>query len=945
MMPSNQFMFVDQVGVSNSLQQSPSIQQSFLQPEHYAPYQSHLLHQSLTKPVHNPSPPQPQYPAQYSSQSQLAVQSIMAPPSQSGISSQFFSQVGHQNQQQQHQFHAQQHQQFHYPQMNNMNGHNRMHPMQNGTNGTQSSPMNHNLLSSLLTSTNSPSQGQFRTNHPVSTQSQPCFSPNQFKQLPQMIRQPPSTGANNAIPREFRQIPDGFRQAPEHTPGSVIPSEFRQIPQPPRLVPSSTLQNEFRQVPVTKAVVPNEFQQVPVTKPIIPDEFRQAPIQTFGEQLEEANVVVSGLIENIQEMIENNDDPKLNSSDLNRSNGSALNDSVVEVSHPKNDSGDIDDLVHELLKDVEEMDNSFVADTSKDKTIELNDSIEACSSILLGSSSNIAEDTSTKSPPPNLDHSATSDVVASEANSMDCEESSLIHMSPIIASSPKPAIEEVSNLEHEDSPNEVVEQRHPEQMDQSPISVHDTSLDSPPGGSNSAVEEGHEPRINENQSTDVRSPSPVVEQSHKDSTEENHAFVNESINPETSINTEIAESRNPENEASTNPVTEASPNPVSEASLDIESPNPEIGTSPEPATETSTDIIMEDNEADVKPSFQFKIRKDIFFLDAVDFNTQKNLFEMETAEREALVASMNIPKELRDLSTPSPTRSPLLEEELKSGPENRTASFGNDQLDEIFRTQLSAPPQFGRQYGFPNLSLPSNIPPILGSILTQQQNSGRNVNFSSQLTQLAQTQQSAPNPFSITNPNMQFYLNQARPIQPRPGPIQSKPLQSQPIQRKQKPQMKADLLGNLSLTSPTPRKRQANMENKEPLLVDPTLPPGWSRSVSQRKTGASAGSWDTYIHHANGKRFRSRMEIKRYFEKIGETQLNWQDFDFNPFGSKGQQNPGQSSMLDGAVNSSILLNHISQDQSAEAENANTSSEMMEMEPDIHDFLSCELGTD
>jgi hypothetical protein len=93
---------------------------------------------------------------------------------------------------------------------------------------------------------------------------------------------------------------------------------------------------------------------------------------------------------------------------------------------------------------------------------------------------------------------------------------------------------------------------------------------------------------------------------------------------------------------------------------------------------------------------------------------------------------------------------------------------------------------------------------------------------------------------------------------------------------------------------------------RQPLFVDPTLPPGWSRfgqlvyilsfstdhlfhrKVSQRVTGATAGGWDTYITDPTGKRFRSKQDIRRHFEMVRETYLNWQDFDFNPFGSKGQ---------------------------------------------------------
>ena len=112
-----------------------------------------------------------------------------------------------------------------------------------------------------------------------------------------------------------------------------------------------------------------------------------------------------------------------------------------------------------------------------------------------------------------------------------------------------------------------------------------------------------------------------------------------------------------------------------------------------------------------------------------------------------------------------------------------------------------------------------------------------------------------------------------------------------------------------------------------PLFDDPSLPPGWYRTVSQRKSGATAGGWDTYIFSPpqyGAKRFRSKQEIRRYFEKTGEMYLDWRDFDFNPFGSKGQQ---EMQALAGGQAS---------------EDRTRPTQEIEFKPDITSLLSCHL---
>lgn len=88
------------------------------------------------------------------------------------------------------------------------------------------------------------------------------------------------------------------------------------------------------------------------------------------------------------------------------------------------------------------------------------------------------------------------------------------------------------------------------------------------------------------------------------------------------------------------------------------------------------------------------------------------------------------------------------------------------------------------------------------------------------------------------------------------------------------------------------RSRTAADPNRVPLFEDKTLPAGWHRKVSQRKTGASAGRYEVFIIGPTGKRFRSRNELKSYFEKTGETQLDPDDFDFSTFGRNNPKGTG-----------------------------------------------------
>lgn len=76
------------------------------------------------------------------------------------------------------------------------------------------------------------------------------------------------------------------------------------------------------------------------------------------------------------------------------------------------------------------------------------------------------------------------------------------------------------------------------------------------------------------------------------------------------------------------------------------------------------------------------------------------------------------------------------------------------------------------------------------------------------------------------------------------------------------------------------------MFTEEPMFEDPNLPPGWYRKVVQRQTGATAGQWDVYVYNPDGKKFRSRNELRTHLLQTASS-LNSDDFDFSVKGKAG----------------------------------------------------------
>ncbi|ENN77255.1 hypothetical protein YQE_06084, partial [Dendroctonus ponderosae] len=78
---------------------------------------------------------------------------------------------------------------------------------------------------------------------------------------------------------------------------------------------------------------------------------------------------------------------------------------------------------------------------------------------------------------------------------------------------------------------------------------------------------------------------------------------------------------------------------------------------------------------------------------------------------------------------------------------------------------------------------------------------------------------------------------------------------------------------------------------KSTIVADPRMPPGWTKHLTQRMYGNSIGKWDTVILAPDGKKFRTKQEIKNYLELHPGIDVNVELFDFSLYRGKRKGKP------------------------------------------------------
>ena len=69
------------------------------------------------------------------------------------------------------------------------------------------------------------------------------------------------------------------------------------------------------------------------------------------------------------------------------------------------------------------------------------------------------------------------------------------------------------------------------------------------------------------------------------------------------------------------------------------------------------------------------------------------------------------------------------------------------------------------------------------------------------------------------------------------------------------------------------------------MYSDPTLPPGWKRKV--KKSNGVQGKWDVFIVNPDGRKFKSRGELKNFIDhENSDSDLDIDNFDFTVSGVK-----------------------------------------------------------